>query len=249
MLTSSAARLPPAPGRLSTAAGFRGQRDGIGFTFGTVIADGFDPARAVAGLGRDWLLADGYFKLHPAGRYAHAALDALDDALAKAGAPPAPDSIARIDVSAFRLAALLSGRRIATSFGAKFSIPFALASVLYHGRSAVDCCDDAAVANPVIQALASRVEVVENPACSAQYPARHLCDVVITLNDGRTLAGRCEIMKGDPANPHRAGEVERKFFTLAEPVWGAERSRWLYDTCLGIKRVPDMRALAGEFAP
>ncbi len=56
-------------------------------------------------------------------------------------------------------------------------------------------------------------------------------------------------MKGDPANPHRAGEVERKFFTLAEPVWGAERACWLYDTCLGLERVPDMRALAGEFAP
>ena len=30
-------------------AGFTGQRDGIGFTYGTVIADGFDPQRMVAG--------------------------------------------------------------------------------------------------------------------------------------------------------------------------------------------------------
>ena len=232
-----------------TAAGFRGQRDGIGFTFGTVIADGFDPLRAVAGLGHEWLLADGYFKLHPAGRYAHAALDALEDALAKTGAPPALDAIERIDVSAFRLAALLSGRRVATSFGAKFSIPFALATVLYHGRSGVDCFNDAAVANPVIQALASRVEVVENAGYTAQYPARHLCDLAIRLRDGRTLTGRCEIMKGDPANPHRADEVERKYFALAEPIWGSARARWLYDSCLGLERVPDMRALAAEFVP
>jgi 2-methylcitrate dehydratase PrpD len=231
-----------------TAAGFRGQRDGIGFTFGNVIADGFDPARAVAGLGRDWLLADGYFKLHPAGRYAHAALDALDDALQKVAARLALDAIERIDVSAFRLAALLSGRRIATSFGAKFSIPFALATVLYHGRSGVDCFDEAAVANPAIQALASRVEVVENAGYTAHYPARHLCDLTIRLRDGRTLGGRCEIMKGDPANPHRAEDVERKYFTLAEPIWGTARARWLYDTCLNLERVPDMRTLAMQFA-
>src|SRR4029453_7018261 len=48
-------------------AGFTGQRDGIGFTYGTVIADGFDPGRYVQGLGRGWLVLQGYFKLHPAG--------------------------------------------------------------------------------------------------------------------------------------------------------------------------------------
>src|SRR5688572_2909746 len=53
-------------------AGFTGQRDGIGFTYGTVIADGFDAQRYVQGIGRDWLILQGYFKLHPAGRYAHA---------------------------------------------------------------------------------------------------------------------------------------------------------------------------------
>src|SRR5688572_25890838 len=229
-------------------AGFRGQRDGIGFTFGTVIADGFDPDRAVAGLGRDWLLADGYFKLHPTGRYAHAALDALDDAIAKAGAPPSPDAIERIDVSAFRMAALLSGRHVTTSFGSKFSVPFALASVLYHGRSDVSCFDEAAVANSVIQALAARVYVVENTDYTAQYPKRHLCDLTIRLRGGAELKGRCEIMKGDPSNPHRPEEVERKFFSLADSVWGQQRARWLYDHCLELERVPDMRETAREAA-
>ncbi len=43
-------------------AGFTGQRDGIGFTYGTVIADGFDPQRYVQGLGRDWLILAGLFQ-------------------------------------------------------------------------------------------------------------------------------------------------------------------------------------------
>ena len=55
-------------------------------------------------------------------------------------------------------------------------------------------------------------------------------------------------MKGDPANPHRPEEVERKFFTLADSVWGRQRARWLYDRCLELERVPDMRELAREVA-
>jgi 2-methylcitrate dehydratase PrpD len=47
--------------------------------------------------------------------------------------------IRRIDVRAFQMAALLSGRRITTSFGAKFSIPFALSTILVHGRSTIEC--------------------------------------------------------------------------------------------------------------
>jgi 2-methylcitrate dehydratase PrpD len=230
-------------------AGFTGQRDGIGFTYGTVIADGFDPQRMVAGLGKDWLIMQGYFKLYSAGRYAHAAIDALYAALATvpAGRLDCTD-IARIEVKAFQMAALLAGKNITTSFGAKFSIPFALATILEHGRSGIDCFDMPAVRNPRVQALTAKVDVSEEPAYTSAYPDRQLCDVVIHLNDGSTVSGRCEIMKGEPANPHRPEEVEKKFFDLAVPVWGAERARKLYAGLLGLEEVANFRAFGADFA-
>ncbi len=230
-------------------AGFTGQRDGIGYTYGTVIADGFDPARMVAGLGTDWLITKGYFKLHPAGRFAHAAIDAFQAALATL--PPGSvkaGSIERIDVRAFQFASLLSGRNITTSFGAKFSIPFALATILVHGRSGVECFDIEAVRNPEIQALTAKVHVVEEPAYTRQYPGKHLCDVAIRLEDGRTIEGRCEIMKGEAENPHRPEEVEKKFFDLTVPVWGADRAQKLYEGLLCLESVPDMRGFGQDFA-
>jgi len=229
-----------------TAAGFRGQRDGVGFTFGTVIADGFDPLRYVQGLGRDWLILEGYFKLHPAGRYAHAAIDALEDALQ--GARIAPGEIERIEVKAFQMAALLSGKNITTAFGTKFSIPFALATILVHGRSSVEAFDIGAVRDPRVQALVAKVEVREEPAYTRAYPGKQLCDVTIRLTGGGTLEGRCEVMKGEPANPHRPEDVERKFFDLTTPVWGAERSRGLYDGLLSLESAPDMGQFGREFA-
>jgi 2-methylcitrate dehydratase PrpD len=228
-------------------AGVTGQRDGIGFTYGGIIADGFDPEKVVDGLGEKWLLADGYFKLHSAGRYSHAAIDALQDALCKApGGRVTFDDVERIEVKAFQLAAMLGGRRVTTSFGAKFSIPFALSTILYHGRSDLSCFDEKAVANPAVAGLAQRVQVVEEPAYTAAYPGRHLCDVVIHLRGGVALAGRCEIMKGDPGNPHRPEEVEQKFFDVTAPVWGAARARWLYDALMNLETIPDLREFSRD---
>jgi 2-methylcitrate dehydratase PrpD len=227
-------------------AGFTGQRDGIGFTYGTVIADGFDPQRYVQGLGHDWLILEGYFKLHPAGRYAHAAIDALEDALK--GARIAPESVERIEVKAFQMAALLSGKDITTAFGTKFSIPFALATIIVHGRSSVEAFDIGAVRDPRVQALVAKVDVCEEPSYTRAYPGKQLCDVAIRLRDGRALEGRCEVMKGEPSNPHRPQDVERKFFDLTTPVWGAERSRKLYDALLSLESVPDMGQFGRDFA-
>jgi 2-methylcitrate dehydratase PrpD len=222
-------------------AGFTGQRDGIGFTYGTVIADGFDPQRFVSGLGRDWLMLQGYFKLHPSGRYSHAAIDALESALAKVPDGKIDvDTIERIDVRAFQMAALLSGTNITTSFGAKFSIPFALATILVHGRSAVECFDLPAVQNPRVQALVRKVDVREDPAYTKAYPAQQICDVAIRMRDGRVVEGRCEVMKGEPANPHRPEDVEKKYFDLMPSVWGAERARKLYDSILALEETADM---------
>ncbi len=105
--------------------------------------------QAIAGLGSEWLIAQSYFKLHPIGRYAHSAIDALEDLLAKvAGGRLDIAQIERIEVRAYMLAASLAGKNIVSSFGARFSVPFALASILYHGRSGLKSFDEAAVANP-----------------------------------------------------------------------------------------------------
>ena len=230
-------------------AGFTGQRDGVGFTYGTVIADGFDPQRMIAGLGTDWLITQGYFKLHPAGRYSHAAIDALQDALASVpGGRLDPTGIERIEVKAFQMAALLSGKNITTSFGAKFSIPFALSTILVHGRSGIDCFDIGAVMNPLVQSLVAKVDVSEDAGYTKAYPDQQRCDVVIYLQDGRAIRGRCEIMKGEPRNPHRPEDIEKKFYDLTVPVWGAGRAGRLYEALLALENATDLRAFGRDFA-
>jgi 2-methylcitrate dehydratase PrpD len=228
-------------------SGFTGPADGVNTTFSLVLGDGFDPAVAVADLGERWMLTEGYVKLWPTARYAHSGIDAFLDALAQAGSVRA-DDIERVHVRAYRLAAFLKETRVKTWFGTRFSIPFACATIAVGGRSGLDAFGDAAVADPAVQALAARFEVVEDEAFTRGYPERQDVVATVTLRDGRVLEGRCGITSGEPGRPHPPGAVERKYRELAESVWGAERSDRLLAAVMNIEAAPDAAALV-DFHP
>jgi len=226
--------------------GFTGETDSPASIYGKVLADGFDPAKATENLGREWMLAQGYFKLHPTGRYVHSAIDALEDLLSRSGKLDLA-AIERVEVKAYRLAAMLKEKRVTSSFGARFSVPFALATILFHGHSGLAAFEQAAVDNPAIQALAARVQVQEEAGYTARYPAEQVCDLRIVLADGRTHEGRCTITKGEPSKPHRPEELQAKFMRLGAPLWGETVARHLLDGCLKLEALPDFSRFAEGF--
>jgi 2-methylcitrate dehydratase PrpD len=229
--------------------GFTGLDDGPTAIYTSVLSETFDPAKVTGDLGETWLVTRGYYKLHPTGRYVHAAIDALEDA--RRQAPDGridPDAIERIDVRAYKLAGMLSGQDVTSSFGARFSIPFTLATLLVHGHSGLAAFDDAAVANPRVQALARKVFVVEDPEHTAAYPATQRADLVMRLADGRELRGHCEVMKGEPEHPHSRAELQAKFFELGHLVWSPATTAALWDACTHLEDVPDWGAFTRPLA-
>src|SRR5690606_33937329 len=137
----------------------------------------------------------GYFKLHCTGRYVHAAIDALADAFGGTFQTSViPSEIERIDVRTFALAAMLNGQEIDSSFGARFSVPFALATLICHGESSLRAFSDEAVRNEEVRALCKRVYVQEEPAFTKRYPAEQWCEIQIQMVGGKTISGRCKIM-------------------------------------------------------
>jgi 2-methylcitrate dehydratase PrpD len=194
-------------------------------------------------LGHEWLIAQSYFKLHPIGRYGHSAVDALEDLLTRVpgGTLPAQD-VERIEVRTYMLAAMLAEKRIVSSFGARFSIPFALASIIHHGKSGLGSFDDAAVASAEVQALAQRVDLQEDKAHTARYPQETPCELRVVMKDGKVYAGSCSTMKGEPSNPHKPEELRGKFFDLGTPVWGEATTRKLFEGLMGVEQLADFRA-------
>jgi 2-methylcitrate dehydratase PrpD len=223
--------------------GFTGEKDSPSSVYGKVLSDGFEPAKAVANLGREWMIELGYFKLHPTGRYVHSVIDALEDLLSRHAVEP--KRVRSIEVEAYRLAAMLKEKRVTSTFGARFSVPFALATILHHGGSSLAAFED--VANPDVQALAARIEVREKPSYTARYPAEQCCDVRITLDDARVLEGHCVVTKGEASKPHSAAELERKFLQLGVPLWGEEAARRLLEGCLHLEREPDFARFSEGF--
>ena len=228
--------------------GFTGEIDSPATVYGKVLSETFDPAKVVAGLGREWLIAQSYFKLHPTGRYVHSVIDALDDLLARApGARLDAGQIERIEVKAYALAAMLAEKHVVSSFGARFSAPFALASILVHGRAGLKCFEDAAVANPQIQALAQRVDIQEDKSFTARYPAEQPVTLRIVLKNGAAFEGRCGVTKGEPANPHKPEELQAKFFDLGEPVWGGSVTQRLFEGLMDLENISSFRELSQQF--
>jgi hypothetical protein len=67
--------------------------------------------------------------------------------------------------------------------------------------------------------------------------------LTIALRDGTRYEGRCDITSGEPGNPHPAGAIEAKYFSLAEALWGRSRAQRLLDTIMRIDRCEDLTLL------
>jgi 2-methylcitrate dehydratase PrpD len=229
--------------------GFTGEIDSVSAIYGKILSDTFDPERVVRDLGSEWLITKSYFKLHPTGRYVHSAIDALEDLLEKVpGGRLDPAQIVSLNVSAYMLAAMLQEKSVQTSFGARFSVPFALASIIVRGRSGLGSFDEAAVANPVIQGLAKKVELQEDKSFTARYPAEQPVTIRAVMRDGSAYEGRCVVTKGEPTKPHTSGDLSGKFFELGEAVWGKSTTQSLFDGLMRLEKIEDFQAFANRLA-
>ena len=224
-------------------SGFTGPHDAPSVTYGKLLADDFKPEHVVAELGRKWILTQGYIKLYPSGRYVHSAIDALLDALAKApGGRVAPDTVERVEIRGYKMVAYLGEKRPKNLFGTRFSVPFSIATIIHHGRADLDCFGEQAYVDKAVLDLATRVEVSEEAAFTAEFHDKQIVELKIVLKDGKTFAGRCDVTKGEPGNPHAPRDIERKFHQLATPVWGEQCAQELYQGCMRMESILDLRA-------
>jgi len=225
-------------------AGFSGEQDALGSVFGSIYGEHYDGQKAVAGLGRDWLILRNYFKLHPSGRYVHSAIDLIDRVQAEHG-PLDSESIERIEVETYMLAATMAQQQGATPFGTRFSIPVAVAARLLGLDRDITADGAVAFASAAVAALAARVFVAEAPEFTATYPARQQSRICVRLTDGRVLTAAAERIKGEAEQPHSPAELDGKFLALVRPSW-AGRSETALARLHDIDGVPGLRALGRE---
>ena len=221
--------------------GFTGLRDAPSDVYGTLLADGFDPAAAVAGLGESYRIEQNYFKFYACCRYNHYALDAIDQ-IRRLHRFSGEDVVnAQVTTIPFgvRMAVPSPGDRLAS----KFSIPYAVAASLVTGAAGVAAFEPPAFGDPRIRDLARRVTVSADPEMSPRRTDYPSAKVTLALRDGRKLEATAGIVRGDADNPVPANEVVDKFLALASPVIGDSRARLVTKSVEGVDALPDVREL------
>jgi len=225
--------------------GFTSVKDAPSDVYGTILADEFDAAAAVAGLGEDdrvacFRIERNYFKFHACCYYNHPALDAVHR-LVRAGGIEHAD-VERISVTSIPFAPRMADPEPRTMLSAKFSIPYAVAAAVVRHGTFVDAFHDEARADDRIRALATRVDVHGDDAMSVRSDGV-TARVAIALRDGRTLTGETRVAHGDAEAPPERSERLKKFAALAVPVLGATRAAQVITMVDGLETLKDIHTL------
>ena len=233
------------------ACGFTPIADAPADVYGSILAEAFDPAAAIAGLDDDdrvavYRVERNYFKFHACCYYNHPALDAVHSLLR--GTDIAAADIRGITVTSIPFVTRMAEAAPSNMLAAKFSIPYAVAAAVVRRGTFVDAFLDGAREDVRVEGLAERVTVEGDEAMSVRSDGV-TARVAIALRDGRTLAGQTRVAHGDAAAPPARDERLEKFAALAGPVVGANRVK---DIVAAVDRLPtskDVRDLTALTCP
>ena len=186
--------------------------------------DGFEGAPAItveapdvathwADLGQNWTITQNYIKPYPICRWAHAALDALGDLIIAhdLGA----DDVARIEVNTFQQAASLFAGMPDTTSQAQYSLGFALAARLIHGRIGPEHVSGAGLKDTAVADVLPKITITEDARHSVRFPMARWSDVTVMHVDGRVLSSGDAHARGGPEAPMSLNEVETKFHAMS----------------------------------
>jgi 2-methylcitrate dehydratase PrpD len=200
---------------------FEGQ---MGFfrTHLTPIEGELDFARAAAGIGTQWYLPDTAVKPYPCCQLLHAFIQAAKQLLkefAEQGVSPADiESVhGRLAEPGLTLVTEPKDRKTQPTepHEARFSLPYVVAHALLRGDVDLETFRPAALADPAVRALASRVTTSVDP--DSDYPA-HCPAILEVVVGGVTHRRHVPFHPGCPEAPLSEDDVLDKF---------ARNTRWL----------------------
>ncbi|MGH7831446.1 MAG: MmgE/PrpD family protein, partial [Candidatus Binatia bacterium] len=196
--------------------GFRGPssvfegRQGFYFAFG---GENGHRLERLQELGKKWETPRLAFKSYPCGSISHPYMDCalrlrqsysvraeeIEEVVCRTAAGPVP-----------RLwEPLKEKQRPATSYGAKFSLPYSIAVILVRGRAGLEEFSEEAIRDPEVLSLAEKVRYELDT--TIDYPRHFSGHVKIRLKEGRVLEENQPYPRGGFESPLPPEEIEEKF--------------------------------------
>ena len=191
-------------------------------------------------------IANCYMKPHACCRHIHSAIDAvLDIASAE---HLRPEDIAAVRVGTYAIAASHAAIGWSEMTTAQMSFPFAVAVALVRGHVGLHDFDDAARADPAVNAMTQRIHVTVDAQCDTDYPRLRAAKVEVEATDGRRFDRYVAEPYGAASNPLSDEVLNAKFIDLASPQIGQARARAGLDMLWQIETLGDVRTLLQALA-
>ena len=227
--------------------GITPERDALGSVYEGIISPWLDPVRITEELGKRFEITLGFIKPYPMCRFGHPALEATE-ALVKEHRV-IPEEIEEVEVRTFSWAATLDDPAPRTDLGAKFSVPWAVASMLVRKSAGADDFRNKSLSDPLVRSVAAKVRVKEDPLYTAMTPAKRPARVTVKTKQGKVYTSEVERSGGGPDAPLSKEKIQEKFRSLTEPVIGREQTDAVIEKVETIEGVKDIRDLTRLFVP
>jgi 2-methylcitrate dehydratase len=200
--------------------------EGQGGFFRAVSRQAFNLPPFGRGRAQPFKLMDCLMKRFALGQYSQSVVDAAVQAHERLGGA---GDIAGVHIHTLQKAMdIMAGDpekwRPANRESADHSMPYTTAVALIHGEIGPRHFEDSYLHDPELLDLVSRIQVSVSEEANSRAPEAMLCDLVVTMKDGRTETIRVEYHRGHARNPMSDAEVGAKYHGLVAPVLPTGRS-------------------------
>jgi 2-methylcitrate dehydratase PrpD len=202
-------------------------------------------------LGKIWETPRLTFKSYPCGSISHPYMDCALKLKQKYA--PAPERIVDIvcrtaQGPVHRLwEPLADKQRPASSYGAKFSLPYCIAVMLIRGRAGLEEFTDDAIRDASVLALAKKVRYELDP--SIDYPRHFSGHVQIRLADGSVLEENQPHPRGGFEDPFPPEEIESKFRANAQLRLPPARAEEIVAAVRRLEELPKITSITELLKP
>ncbi|SFL92555.1 MmgE/PrpD family protein [Shimia aestuarii] len=188
-----------------------------------------------ADLGNRWYMLEQYYKPYPVCRWAQAPIEAALHLRQSHGL--GPDDITSIEIHTFHESVRLAMPTPDSTEAAQYSTSFPVAVALARGTVTPSDISDAAVSDPTILGLASKIKMVESDHANAHFPLKRFARVIITTPRGQFESDWHEPLWDHTAPPSEA-DLRMKYHALADPVLGHDTAARIEESLSGLDKKP-----------
>ena len=192
--------------------------------------------------GEKWEFQRASIKLYPACHQSHAFMNAtrklmqehpikpgdIESILTLVTAPAVPLICEPVDVK----------RAPDSSYGAQFSLPYAIACCIIRNRFGLDELEEPSYTDPALRKLAAKVSYRIDP--NSGFPKFRSGEVIVRMNNGKEYSRRESVLPDEPASE---SEIVDKFMINVEPVMNKVRAEKIRDMLLDLEKLADARLL------